>query len=274
MAREHRAPPPPYRIGRLSLSLSVQIQSIERAAAVLQLLTDRSRRRALGELASELQLPHGTVYGILRTLQTVGFVERDAESGEYQLGAALLHIGSSYLKGSDLRGRALGAAQILARQTGESVRIGTLHEAHVLIVHHIPGTDERLQIPEVGSLMPLQATALGKALLANHPRLAAMVNSHGLAIDTAPTITDPDRLSAELEQISQRGWASDVGEFLPWIASIAAPIQDRGDSVVGAIAISGQTARVCPDRSPRGTIVGHVMEAARGISRALGGRPW
>jgi DNA-binding IclR family transcriptional regulator len=274
MAREHRAPPPPYRVGRVSLSVSVQIQSIERAAAVLQLLTDRSRRRALGDLASELRLPRGTVYGILRTLQTVGFVEQDAESGKYQLGAALLHIGSSYLQGSELRGRALGAAQILAGETGESVRIGTLHEAHVLIVHHVPGPDERLQIPEVGSLVPLHATALGKALLAYHPRLAAMVNTRGLGSYTAATITDADRLSPELEQISRRGWASDVGEFLPWTASIAAPIQDRGESVVGAIAIAGQTARICPDRSPRDALVGHVIEAARMVSRALGGRPW
>ncbi len=122
----------------------------------------------MAELAAELQLPKGTVYGILRTLQTVGFVEQDAESRRYQLGAALLHIGSSYLNGNELRRRALGCAHTLATQTGESVRIGTLHEAVVLIVHHVPGPDERLQTPEVGSLMPLHATALGKALLAHH----------------------------------------------------------------------------------------------------------
>ena len=254
--------------------MGVQIQSIERAAAVLRLLTGHSRPQAPTELASELQLPKGTVYGILRTLQGIGFVEQDTESGKYHLGAALLPIGSSYLNGNELRQRALGHAQALAADTGESVRIGTRHENHVLIVHHVLGPHESLQASEVGSLMPLHATALGKALLAHDPRLAAAAYGRGLASCTAATISDPDRLRLDLEEISKRGWASDVGELVPWIASIAAPIQGRYETVVGAIAISGRTARVCHDGSPRPALVGCVMESARRISRDLGGHPW
>ena len=62
-------------------------------------------------------LPKGTVHGILRTLQLVGFVEQDAESGKYQLGAALLHMGSSYLDGNELRTRALNWADSLAARS-------------------------------------------------------------------------------------------------------------------------------------------------------------
>ena len=58
----------------------------------------------------------------------VGFVEQDVEGGPYQLGAALLHMGSSYLDGNELRTRALNWSDSLASRSGESVRIGTLHE--------------------------------------------------------------------------------------------------------------------------------------------------
>lgn len=109
--------------------MPVQIQSIERAAAILRLLTGRTRRWRLAELADELQLSRGTVHGILRTLRAARFVEQDADSGRYQLGAAILHFGSSYLDGNDLRRSALGAVEALAAETSESVRIGTLHEA-------------------------------------------------------------------------------------------------------------------------------------------------
>ena len=98
-----------------------RIQSIERAAAILRLLSGRSRRLGVAELAGELRLPKGTVYGILRTLQAVGFVEQDRESGKYQLGPALLHMGSSYLDGNELRTRALNWADGLATRSGESV---------------------------------------------------------------------------------------------------------------------------------------------------------
>ena len=254
--------------------MAVQIQSIARAAAVLRLLTVHPRPRALAELAAELRLPRGTVYGILRTLQTVGFVEQESDSRKYQLGPALLHIGSSYLNGSELRRRALGAAYTLATQAGEGVRIGTLHENFVLVVHHVPGCDERLMVLDVGGLMPLHATALGKALLANRGEFAVDIDATALASCTAATITDPDRLRAELSRISKRGWASEVGEFVPGVASIAVPIEARGGAVVGAIAISGPTERICEGDSPRSALVGYVMESARTISRQLGGRRW
>ena len=107
----------------------------------------------MAELAGELELPKGTVHGILSTLQSVGFVEQDSESGKYQLGAALLHMGSTYLDGNELRARALNWSDSLAARTGESVRIGTLHDSQVLIVHHVFRPDDSRQALEVGSLM-------------------------------------------------------------------------------------------------------------------------
>ena len=92
------------------------------------------------DLAGELGLPKGTVHGLLRTLQSVGFVEQDSETGKYQLGAALLHMGSSYLDGNELRTRALNWSDSLAARTQEAVRIGTLHEEQVLIVLGTPST--------------------------------------------------------------------------------------------------------------------------------------
>src|SRR5579871_3070318 len=157
-----------------------RIQSIERAAAILRLLSGRSRRLGVAELAGELRLPKGTVYGILRTLQAVGFVEQDRDSGKYQLGPALLHMGSSYLDGNELRTRALNWADGLATRTREAVRIGTLHANQVLVVHHVFRPDDTLQTLDVGTLLPVHATALGKVLLAHHPYVASSVASNGL----------------------------------------------------------------------------------------------
>jgi DNA-binding IclR family transcriptional regulator len=254
--------------------VSAQIQSIERAAAVLRLLTGRSRRRGVADLANELDLPKGTVYGILRTLKSVGFVEQDSDSRKYQLGAALLPIGSSYLDGNELRRRAITSSDALATQTGESVRIGTVHEHLVLIIHHVPRPDNGLDTLEVGSLMPLHATALGKALLAHHRDVVGGLASRGLASYTSATLTDVDRLTAELDAATNRGWAGDVAEFLPGVASIASPVHSHDRTVLGAVAISGPVERICANGSPRPELAGHVMQSALRISRELGGGPW
>jgi DNA-binding IclR family transcriptional regulator len=250
------------------------IQSIERAAAILRLLSGRTRRLGVVDLAGELGLPKGTVHGLLRTLQHVGFVEQDEETGKYQLGAALLHMGSSYLDGNELRTRALNWSDSLAARTHESVRIGTLHEGQVLIVHHVFRPDDSLQTLDVGALLPAHASALGKILLAHHPYAAAEVVRSGLESFTPATITDPDALERELERVRQRGWAADIGELVNGEVSCAAPILDRRGVTVGAMGVSGPPDRLLAARQPRGDLVAFVREAARAVSRELGAIPW
>jgi DNA-binding IclR family transcriptional regulator len=254
--------------------VSGPIQSIERAAAILRLLSGRSRRLGVVELAGQLGLPKGTVHGILRTLQSVGFVEQEPESGKYQLGAALLHIGSSYLDANELRTRALNWADALATQSGQSVRIGTQHEKQVLIVHHVFRPDDSRQALEVGSLLPAHASALGKALLAKHRYLLADLGEDPLPSYTPATITHIHLLERELDEVGERGWASEVGELYPGVASIAAPITDRRGVTAGAISVSGPIERLCSDHTPRPELVGYVLETARTISRELGAIPW
>src|ERR1700754_52066 len=142
------------------------VQSIERAAAVLRLLAGGPGSLTLGEIARSLDLPKGTAHGILATLKTVGFVEQDRISGHYQLGAALLRLGTSYLDVNELRSRSMNWADPLAARSGEAVRIGTILEGQVLVVHHVFRPDDTLQTRDVGALLPLPASALGKVLLA------------------------------------------------------------------------------------------------------------
>jgi DNA-binding IclR family transcriptional regulator len=251
-----------------------RIQSIERAAAILRLLSGRSRRLGVVEMAGELGLSKGTVHGLLRTLQHVGFVEQDPESGKYQLGAALLHMGSSYLDGNELRTRALNWSDSLAARTQEAVRIGTLHEGRVLIVHHVFRPDNSLQTLDVGSLLPAHATALGKVLLAHHPYVVDQLLEAGLPSFTDATICERERLERELERIRQRGWASEVGELTTAQVSIAAPIMDRRGTTVGAMGIFGPPERLLVARQPRGELLAYVREAAAAVSRELGAIPW
>ena len=250
------------------------VQSVERAAAILRALSGRSQRLGVMEVAAELGLPKSTVHGLLRTLKEVGFVEQDRDSGKYQLGAALLHMGSSYLDGNELRARAMNWADSLAVQSGESVQLGMLHENKVLVVHHVFRPDDSPQALSVGRLLPAHATALGKALLAHYSHSPGSLNGHALPSYTPSTITDASRLQRELDRVSEQGWASEVGELFQGAASIAASITDRHGATVGAIGIAGSIARLCEGTSPRAELASYVVDSARQISRQLGAIPW
>jgi DNA-binding IclR family transcriptional regulator len=251
------------------------VQSIERAAAILRLLAASSGRLGVGEIASSLGLARGTAHGILRTLERVGFVEQDGGTGKYQLGAALLHLGTSYLDVNELRSRAINWADALASRSGEAVRIGTLLDGKVLVVHHVFRPDDTLQALDVGSLLPLHATALGKALLAHDANAAASIRDTELESYCRRTIIDPRLLARAVTRVRENGWAAEVEELSIGEAGIAAPIRGYGGLVVGAIGISGAVERICDTgRVPEPRLVAFVRDAARAVSRDLGGSRW
>ncbi|WP_410674416.1 IclR family transcriptional regulator [Amycolatopsis sp. cmx-4-68] len=246
------------------------IQSIERAAAILRLLARGSGRLGVGEIAESLELAKGTAHGILRTLQGVGFVEQDRDSGKYQLGAALLHLGTSYLDVNELRSRAINWADALAARSGEAVRIGAPLEGRVLVVHHVFRPDDTLQTLDVGTLLPLHATALGKVLLAYDTTLKATPEPY-----TRRTLVTQAAIKRACAKVREAGWAVENGEMISGEAGIAAPIRGHGGIVVGAIGVSGPADRVCePDGSPNPKLLGHIRDAARAVSRDLGASRW
>lgn len=246
------------------------IQSLERAAAMLRLLAGGERRLGLSDIASTLGLAKGTAHGILRTLQQEGFVEQDENSGRYQLGAELLRLGNSYLDVHELRARALVWTDDLARSSGESVYLGVLHQQGVLIVHHVFRPDDSRQVLEVGAMQPLHSTALGKVLSAYDP----VAHSEAAEGDRKPftkrTVTEEDAFEGVLALTRARGWGSDVEETWEGVASVAAPVHDRRRLPVGAVGITGAVERVCEDGELRSELIAAVRDCARAVSRDLG----
>src|SRR5205085_11867347 len=141
------------------------IQSVDRAARILKVLASGPRRLGVSEIADRLGLARPTVHGLLQTLQAHGFVEQDHDSDKYQLGAGLLQLGNSYLDLNELRSRLPVHADRLASRADAAVRVGVMHGASVVVVHHVFRPDTTLQILEVGAELPLHASALGKAML-------------------------------------------------------------------------------------------------------------
>ena len=250
------------------------VQSIERAAAILRLLAAGPRRLGLGEVASSLGLAKGTAHGILRTLQHVDFVEQDATTGKYQLGAALLHLGTSYLDVNELRSRAINWADALAARSGEAVRLGTPLEGKVLVVHHVFRPDDTLQTLDVGALLPLHASSLGKVLLA-YGAASAEPPGADLEAYTRHTLVLPEDLTRALGEIRELGWGAEVQEMSIGEAGVAAPIRGHGGLVVGAIGVSGPVERICDNKGrPLPALITLLREAARAISRDLGAARW
>ena len=246
------------------------IQSVDRAVRVLTALQG-SRRMALSELATRLELPPSTVHGLVRTLVAHGLVVQERGSNRYQLGPAVLRLGNVYLDTIELRSKAIPWAEDVARRTGLAVRTAVLLLDDVVIIHHEPRPDGSRQMPEVGIVIPVHASALGKAMLAFLADDAERVLASGeLRSMTGETITSPTDLREQLDRIRSGGIAVEQDEAVLGESSLASPVFDSFGEAVGAIGV------VVPSG---GDLEHHeasdlVRDTARAVSRELGAQAW
>ena len=246
------------------------IQSIDRAIRVLTALQG-TRRMSLSELAARLDLAPSTMHGIVRSLVEHGMVVQERGSSRYQLGPAVLRLGNVYLDTLELRSRAIPWAEDLARRTGLAVRTGVLLIDDVVIIHHEPRPDGSRQMPEVGIVIPAHASALGKAMLAFLAEDEKRVlTSPELRSMTGETITSPEVLRDQLDQVRASGVATEQDEAVIGESSLASPVFDSYGEAVGAIGVVVPTG---------GDLARHdlgdlVRESARAVSRELGAAAW
>jgi len=243
------------------------IQSVDRAIRVLTALQG-ARRMSLSELSARLDLAPSTTHGIVRTLVEHGMVVQERGSSRYQLGPAVLRLGNVYLDTLELRSKAIPWAEDLARRSGLAVRTGVLLIDDVVIIHHEPRPDGSRQMPEVGIVIPAHATALGKAMLAFRPEdTERMLAAGELRSMTGETLSSPDDVRRQLEQVRATGIAREQDEAVLGEGAVASPVFDSWGDVVGAIGVvlSG---------AADGDVGDQVRETARALSRELGAPSW
>src|SRR5665811_1580478 len=110
-------------------------------------------------------------------------------------------------------------------------------------------------------------TAVGKVLLAlmNPADVQALLSRTGMPGLTEHTVTGPEVLAAELEQVRERGYAMDEGEQELGVRCVAVAVP-RAPSRI-ALSVSGPATRMTDDLVARA--VPQLTDAARRLSDDL-----
>lgn len=218
-------------------------------------------------MAHHLGVSASTAHRLARTLLDVGFVAQDHRTERYLLGPALIPLGRAAEARSGF-GLLRPDLEELATATGESVNLGVPQGTSVLVVLRVASPQPLRFEQEPGSLVPMHASAMGKALLAfTSPTMRP--RTRRLAPFTPSTITDPETLDAELAAVRTRGWAFNDEERNPGVRAVAVPILDERGDAVAAVAVQGPTLRITDDRLDE--LAATVVASASSMARHLVG---
>ncbi len=222
------------------------VRAVERALLVLRSFLASEEGLTASEISSRIGLDPSTVFRLLVTLESQGFVVQEPATIRYRLGVTCLELGSHFLKTSDLRASALCAMEELRNEFGETVHLATLDEGEVVYLEKLPGLHPiGLMSSHIGRRAPAYCTGVGKVLLAHMPadELERYFSRKKLAKFTANTITNSGALRVELDKIREKRYAIDNEEHEPGVKCVAVPIGGH-EGVAAALSIAGPAARM------------------------------
>ncbi|GAA4844102.1 IclR family transcriptional regulator [Saccharopolyspora rosea] len=237
------------------------LETVDRALQLLQAFDRDHRELSVGELADALQVHHSNASRLAATLALRGFLERAGE--RYRVGPELRRLGMLGFLDQDLVTEARPIMNRLVERTGETVALSTLDGDHAVDVAESPGTHVIGARQWIGRRYPLHATSDGKVFLAF---AAPLEPDAPLKPLTERTITDPERLKSELDEVRERGWATARSELETGMCGVAAPVFGSGGHCVAALNITGPDYRM-PDH-----VVGDLGTACRDAADELSAR--
>jgi len=252
------------------LDSEYKVKSVDRALHLLEIMAEEKGEVELKELCKKTHINTTTLYRLLQTLQSRGFVAQDPYTGRYRLGLKLLELGQSLSEQIELRRIVLPFLQELMEKTGETANLVILEEGEAVYIEKVESPASLRTFHRIGTQAPAHATGVGKVLLATLPseKITEIIKSTGLCKLTENTITSPEELQEELEKIRENEFAMDNEECEVGAKCIAAPIRDYTNQVVAAVSISGPSTRLPEERLNELAQV--VKDTAYKISQKIG----
>jgi IclR family transcriptional regulator, acetate operon repressor len=202
-----------------------RIQSVARAAAVLNAIARSPAGLTAHELSVATNLSRATTYHLVQTLVAVGYIAPGPEH-RYRLAVGvspLVEAFGRHVIPEDL----MPLARSLAQRTGETAYVASREGSDLNLLCSVPGHHQvSVSNSPVGPIDHGHARASGKLLLALAPDDARerYLATHPLTRMTKATITTRAELLRELARIREAGWACDLEEFHDGVCCFAAPL--------------------------------------------------
>lgn len=242
-----------------------RIQSIEVGFQLIRVLEQAGTSLPLKDLAARAHMAPSKAHLYLVSFVHLGLVVQDALSMRYGLGPYAVHLGLAGIRQLSVVEAARERMEELEEKTGMAVYLSIWGNRGPTIIMKF---DKALKAPiaiRVGYVLPLMATATGRAFLAYMPRA-----------ETAPLVkeerlVDPDlraRAKESIDAVRRYGVAFSDGRHYRGLSALSAPIFDHAGAMAAAVTLLGFQRDLNID--PNGDAAKALRAAALSISASLG----
>jgi IclR family transcriptional regulator, KDG regulon repressor len=246
------------------------IQSVERAADVLELFLTSSAELSVKEISQELDLSKSTVHGIIKTLEHRGYLEQNPNDLKYRLGMKLFELGIAVENQLDVGKIARPIIESLVAELKETVHLVVLQRDEVIYIEKVEGPQTLRISSQVGKRAPIHCTGVGKAILAfqGDAEIDRILLHSPLEPYTEYTLTDKEEIKKQLKTIHQQGFSVDDEEIELGLRCVAAPIFNHQGKAIASVSCAAPTMRLEDEQLSK--VIQGIKQAALEISKCMG----
>jgi IclR family transcriptional regulator, pca regulon regulatory protein len=228
-------PEPPERPG-------YRVEALAKGLRILSLFDEQHPSWRVSDLATVTGLPMPTVYRVVMTLASEGYLDH-LPTGDYRPGVRTLTLGTAALRSLDFVGIATPKLRDLGQRTGETVNLAVLNGDRVLYLVRLRNSDLVTANIQVGSTLPAVHTSIGKLLLAHlsEADLESRITDASFAANSGPNAkVSLAELRTELGPIRDQGWAMQDEELAYGLRSVAGPVTGPDGRVLAGVNLAVQ----------------------------------
>lgn len=248
------------------------VPGLERGLRILAEFSPREPVLGAPELSKRLGIPRTTVFRLLQTLESLGFLERADKDRNYRLGVAVLRLGFEYLSSLELTDLGLPVIESLRDATGFTAHIVIRDGRDAVFVAKAQNAGNAFGSVRVnvGTRLPAHATTHGHVLMGDLSlaQLRALYPERALERVTKATPETVDALFDVIRDDARRGYGIGNSAFERDISVVTAPVRNEASRIVAVVTVTVPRPEIDAALVAEG-LVEKVVRAAAELSRRL-----
>ena len=213
--------------------------ALQKALSVLEAIVQDVRPLGVVDIAEELNVPRQTAHRVIRQLEQLGLLHKDPSRERYIPGTRLRTLAINTISSVQSTRGTHTILQQLVDEINETCNIGMLDGNEIIYIDRAE-CDWPLRVQlRPGSHVPVHCTAIGKLLLSNleDDQRQQTLSTMDMRKFTKNTITDPQLLLAQLDQIAAQGYSINNQEDAIGLIAIAVPIRDPNGAIIAGLGV-------------------------------------
>lgn len=240
--------------------------ALEKGLDIMEFLSERAKAYSLAQLGEEMGRTKGEIFRMLAVLEARGYVERAADSDDYQITDKLLRIGLRRPHYRALTEVARPFMERFAHDTRYPCHLAIASDEQIVVIARAESPDLLGVTVRVGYRQPLLETGSGRMIFAH------MEDVQRRRVITLLTRANPRLDLKKLEQdsavIRERGSLLESSRIMEGVYDISCPVRGDGNEAIVA-ALTTPFVRMVINRITKEQVAEQLKEAADAISARL-----